>query len=843
MGRARLSLYAVAVLASLAGATAACVLLGELLQRGGHPLGARLVGLLPVPLALAAGVALTRWVRQVGDRLDLGRDRLQHVLAAKRLASLEHHGSDVVLLLAQGGAVLDANERAEEAYGRSRDELRRLDIRELSAPDALGRVEAQLEQTRREGGSRYRTHHRRRDGSTFPVEVSAWTVEVSDARFIQLVIRDLAEKEEMERQLRESEARFRRLAENARDVIFRFRLRPTRGFDYVSPSSAALTGYRPEEFYLDAGIAARISHPRDRRDFLTVAAAGGGTCTVRLTRRDGTVAWTEQTLSLVRGDRGEPLAVEAIVRDVSERKRMEAELQRSQERAQLALAASGVEAVELDLGARLIHVGPRWAGILGLPGPGPVPIGPSFPRVRPGPAHADDWPALQAQLAEVLAGRAESIEATSRVIGPDARTHWLELRGRVAERGSDGAPLRLFGTLRDVTEGKALQARLEVADRLAAVGTLAAGVAHEINNPLAYVAANLVFLGEQVERLASAPAAGGDVAELRQALAEASDGAGRVRDIVQGLRRFGRPGPADRRPVNVRREIEAAVSLARNEVAHRARLLVDLGDLPPLPAAEHELGQVFVNLLLNAAQAIPEGRAGENEVRVTARSANGEIVAEVSDTGCGIPPENFPRIFDPFFTTKPAGLGTGLGLSITHGIVSGLGGSIEVESASGRGTTFRVRLPVHGQPAQVPAPAGAPPAAAARRARVLVVDDELLVGRAVARVLGGEHEVQAVTSPAEALRRAARGESWDIVLCDLMMPEMDGAEFGARLAEVAPALAGRIVYMTGGAFTDQIREFLEHDRHPHVEKPIDPALLRSLVAARVALSAGATPAE
>ncbi|HEY7723747.1 MAG TPA: ATP-binding protein, partial [Anaeromyxobacteraceae bacterium] len=250
-----------------------------------------------------------------------------------------------------------------------------------------------------------------------------------------------------------------------------------------------------------------------------------------------------------------------------------------------------------------------------------------------------------------------------------------------------------------------------------------------------------------------------------------------------------------------------------------------------------------VNLLLNAAQAIPEGRAGENEVRVTARSANGEIVAEVSDTGCGIPPENFPRIFDPFFTTKPAGLGTGLGLSITHGIVSGLGGSIEVESASGRGTTFRVRLPVHGQPAQVPAPAGAPPAAAARRARVLVVDDELLVGRAVARVLGGEHEVQAVTSPAEALRRAARGESWDIVLCDLMMPEMDGAEFGARLAEVAPALAGRIVYMTGGAFTDQIREFLEHDRHPHVEKPIDPALLRSLVAARVALSAGATPAE
>jgi PAS domain S-box-containing protein len=835
-------LYPTAVAASLAGMTAACGLLEGILDHRGQRLAARAVDLVPVPLALTAGVLLARWARRAGDRLERGRRRLQHVLAQKRLASLELHGSDIVLLLSPDGAILDANERAEEAYGRPRDELRRLDLRDLRAPDTLGRVEAQLEQTRREGGNRYRTYHRRRDGSTFPVEVSARMVEVGDARFIQSVIRDLAEKEEMERQLRESEARFRRLAENARDVIFRFRLRPTRGFDYVSPSAAALTGYRPEEIYLDPAIATRFANARDRRDFLTVVAAGGGSCTVRLTRRDGTVAWTEQTLSLVRGERGEALAVEGIVRDVSERKRMEAELHRSQERARLALAASGVEAVELDLGERVIHVGPRWSAILGLPGPGPIPLGPSFPRGRPAPAHADDWPALQAQLAEVLACRAESVEATCRVLGPDGRTHWLELRGRVVERAASGAPLRLFGTLRDVTEEKALQARLEVADRLAAVGTLAAGVAHEINNPLSYVAANLVFLGEQIERLASTPAAGGLVSELRQALAEASDGAGRVRDIVQGLRRFGRPGPAERRLVDVRREIEAAVSLVRNEVTHRARLLVDLGDLPPVPAAEHELGQVFVNLILNAAQAIPEGRSAEHEVRVSARAAGGEIVAEVADTGCGIPPESLPRIFDPFFTTKPPGQGTGLGLSITHGIVSGLGGTIEVESASGRGTTFRVRLPAQGHPASTPAPPQAP-AGTERRARVLVVDDELLVGRAVARVLGGEHEVLVVTSPAEALRRASGGESWDVVLCDLMMPEMDGDEFGARLAEVAPALSGRIVYMTGGAFTEQIRDFLDRDRHVHVEKPIDPALLRSLVAARMALAADGTPAE
>jgi CheY-like chemotaxis protein len=248
-------------------------------------------------------------------------------------------------------------------------------------------------------------------------------------------------------------------------------------------------------------------------------------------------------------------------------------------------------------------------------------------------------------------------------------------------------------------------------------------------------------------------------------------------------------------------------------------------------AAEHELGQVFVNLLLNAAQAIPEGRAPANVVRLAGRTEGGFAVVEVRDTGVGIPPENLRRIFDPFFTTKPPGQGTGLGLSIVHGIVSSLGGTIEVESEQGMGTVFRVRLPATSD-AERPAAAPPAPPPAPPRGRVLVLDDEPLVARAIARALEA-HEVSELTSPREALRRVEGGERWDVVVCDLMMPEMDGPEFARRVAEAAPEMRERLVFVTGGAFTTAAEEFLDRSGHPFLEKPIDAATLRSMIAARV----------
>jgi CheY-like chemotaxis protein len=250
-------------------------------------------------------------------------------------------------------------------------------------------------------------------------------------------------------------------------------------------------------------------------------------------------------------------------------------------------------------------------------------------------------------------------------------------------------------------------------------------------------------------------------------------------------------------------------------------------------ADEARLGQVVLNLLINAAQAIPDGHADRHEVRIVTRAdAAGRAVLEVHDTGGGIAPEIADRIFDPFFTTKPAGVGTGLGLSICRGIVLGLGGEIRAEPRPGGGTILRVVLPpapARAPEAPAPAPAPAPAAAAGRRGRVLVVDDEPAVASAIRRVLAAHHDVTVTGSAEDALEAIRDGERYDAILCDLMMPRMTGMELHAALEQAVPEQARRMVVLTGGAFTDGAREFLERVSLPRCEKPFEAAGLRELV--------------
>jgi PAS domain S-box-containing protein len=422
-------------------------------------------------------------------------------------------------------------------------------------------------------------------------------------------------------------------------------------------------------------------------------------------------------------------------------------------------------------------------------------------------------------------GRVGVVSRTARFAAPE-REEPVDVR---LARIEFGGKQFMVVTFREASD----RLRAEQATRMASLGSLAAGVAHEINNPLAFVAANLEYAEGALRRppgadgaLQLAPAS---AAEVQGALADALEGARRVKEVVRALRVYSRPTEGQRAPVSVEAEIRAALDLAHNEIRHRAQVVTQIEWVPPVVAGEHQLGQVFLNLLVNAAQAIPEGHSQENAIRVSCRLApDGRVMVEISDTGEGIPPERLARIFEPFFTTK-AGVGTGLGLSICHGIVTGLGGQIEVASEVGRGTRFRLLFP----PAEAPpAPRLAAPAPAARRLRLLVIDDEASVGRALQRVLGASHEVVALTSAREALARVEAGERFDAVLCDLMMPEMSGIEFHRTLTRTAPALAARMVLMTGGAFTAAAREFLEETRIPCLEKPFEAeAALRAVAGA------------
>jgi len=405
--------------------------------------------------------------------------------------------------------------------------------------------------------------------------------------------------------------------------------------------------------------------------------------------------------------------------------------------------------------------------------------------------------------------------------------------------GFDGDEMKLlveladdlaFGmvALRGRDERARMTEQLMQADRLVAMGTLAAGVAHEINNPLAYVVAGLDFTMQEMARV-SGELEPGRLEEVHQVLHEMRDGCRRIRQAVQDLKTFSRGDEESRESLALGDLLDSSINMALNEIRHRARVVKRYGPTPLVHANASRLGQVFLNLIINAAQAIPEGAADANEIRLATRTdPAGRAVVEVRDTGAGIAPEHLRRIFDPFFTTKPVGVGTGLGLAICRNIVAGMGGEISVETELGKGSAFRVSLP----PAPRDAAAvevEAPPAMTARRGRILAIDDEPLVGVAVRRALAAEHDVVTETSARAALDRLDAGERFDVILCDLMMPEKSGMELHAELARAAPDLAGRIVFLTGGAFTSSASAFLDATPNPLVEKPFETQQLRAVV--------------
>jgi PAS domain S-box-containing protein len=326
---------------------------------------------------------------------------------------------------------------------------------------------------------------------------------------------------------------------------------------------------------------------------------------------------------------------------------------------------------------------------------------------------------LQGRPVEALVLHGEAV-ALTRYSGVDTlcEVHFRHRAGRLVMGEVVSFPLLFDGErmmvslVRDITERKQVQEKLRAAERMASLGTLSAGMAHEVNNPIAYVQSNLGFIQEELHALVGTDEKleGARWREVLEALRESRAGCQRVRDIVLDLKTFSRGDEESRGPVDLHAVLDSCANVARGEIRHRARLVKDYGELPQVHANESRLGQLFLNLIVNAAQAIPEADVKSHEIRISTLHEGEWVVVAVKDSGIGIPPENRARLFDPFFTTKPIGVGTGLGLSICHGIVVGMGGRIEVESEVGQGTTFRVFLPARAPSAEVPAVAtGAEP--------------------------------------------------------------------------------------------------------------------------------------
>ncbi len=397
---------------------------------------------------------------------------------------------------------------------------------------------------------------------------------------------------------------------------------------------------------------------------------------------------------------------------------------------------------------------------------------------------------------------------------------------------------------RDITERRRLEQRLAVSERMAAIGTMAAGMSHEINNPLAYVLANVgvgVEVTSELERgLERVKVAGGasveiddllqSVVDLRVALSEAHEGAERVRKIVHDLNKFSRTEEQKSTVLDLPDVIDSAIKMTAHQVRHHAQLRKEYGTTPFVAASEGPLVQLFTNLLVNAAQAIAEGNADTELIRVVTYSDDaGRAVVEIHDTGTGITKENLRRLFDPFFTTKPIGAGMGLGLSISHAVVVALGGEITVESEVGRGSMFRVTLPAVTAKRVAEGPQRAGDASVPqRRGRVLVVDDDAGVAHSVARILKRAHDVVVETDARAALTRLTAGETFDVIFCDLMMPNMTGMDLYDAVAALTPDMARHMVFLTGGVFSQRATDFIDSVANLTVSKPFSSERLRSI---------------
>ncbi len=388
-----------------------------------------------------------------------------------------------------------------------------------------------------------------------------------------------------------------------------------------------------------------------------------------------------------------------------------------------------------------------------------------------------------------------------------------------------------------------LRRRLHHADRLAILGQVAAGIAHEINNPSAFVLMNLGLLKEGVgaclDGVAALPSSA-DVAalSLRSALKdldalleECTEGMQRIKGIMGELRAFARVDDNIEELVALDDVARVACRIVGGQVRGKARLMKDLQRVEPVLGDRGHLAQAVTNLLVNAAQALPEGDAGENIVRVSTFQDGAFAVLVVEDTGPGIPDHVKARVFEPFFTTKPSGQGTGLGLSLVAEIVTRLKGTIVADDRPGGGARFTVRLPVDQAAAKAPPDPPAEPARTdGRRARVLLVDDDAPLLKACVRALSPMHDVVSADGGRRAIAILKEDQAFDVVLCDVVMPDMAGASVVEFVRDHAPALMPRFLFLTGGAVTERARAVVQAQPAPVLEKPVSLDVLLEVIA-------------
>ena len=521
-------------------------------------------------------------------------------------------------------------------------------------------------------------------------------------------------------------------------------------------------------------------------------------------RKDGERIWISLSVSPVRDAEGRLIGAASIKRDITERRRAEAELRRHQDQLRLAHRAARIGAWQWDVATRRLTWDDGLRQLYGLgPGETVTDLAGFLARVYP-----EDRERVEASLEHAPEG-VGGLAYEYRIVMPGGEVRWLADLGQVSV-DAEGHPIYVTGISLDITERRAAEERQREAHRLQAAGQLAGGIAHEANNQMSVVLGAVHFLLRRKDLPEDAAA---DVGLIRRA-------AERTATITQQLLAFSRRQLLRLENVDLNELVRAAEPLLRRSLAETQQLVVQTGALPGLVWADHnQLEQVLLNLILNARDAMPQGGQVTIETGGEAQTA----VLTVRDTGFGMDQQTLQRAFEPFFTTKEVGQGTGLGLSVVHGIVAQIGGKIEVSSQPGGGSAFTLRLPIAspGSPTRgaVGGAAGAPP----RGATIMVVEDDEAVRRMTVRALSqaGYATLEAVDGQ-EALGLVTGGRDVpDLVVTDLGMPRMDGYELARRLRADHPSRP--VLLISGHVHTDPPPT--EGRAWPLLRKPFPPEVL------------------